>query len=104
MRQFGSPVSFLFFFFNNNNIKEEEEEEQELRKVSFTAAAAVGRRVEIPRRVLTPDEFAQKLRRKNKKKARNKRRVSNRMPKLILVFSKKKKIFNRPKNASSCKK
>jgi hypothetical protein len=28
------------------------------------------------------------------------------MPKLILVFSKKKKkkIFNRPKNASSCKK
>ena len=60
MRQFGS---FFFFFSNNNNIKEEEE--QEPRKVSFTAAAAVGRRVEkIPRRVLTPDEFAQKLRRK----------------------------------------
>ena len=61
MRQFGGSV----FFFNNNNIKE-----RKGKKISFLQQSKKQQSedVEIPRRVLTPDEFAEKWKKKAKEK------------------------------------
>ena len=56
----GAP--FLFFFFQ----QQQQHQGRRRTKKSFIYGSSRKTSVEIPRRVLTPDEFAQKLRRKKK--------------------------------------